>query len=663
LRRAAKGGDGEIRSEGRRDHKGVWMRRTLLAALGAAAASFALLIMSGAASGHPGQHGPNEGHLVGTGAWGKIALVGSVRVHDATEPELIADVAVDPDLDYAYLARSGGEACAGPEGARGGRVVDGGVYVIDIRDDAGNLLPQPVEVGFIPTHQDTLVGEGMQVVHLETTEFTGDVLLMNHEQCGKNYKGGISLWDVTDPLKPKKLSEHFGDFAEGPTDGGILNRPHDANQTHSAFIWQDDGRAYLVATDDEDPFDVDIFDITDPKHPKLINELNLNTFVPGGVDQPELFLTDSFLHDMVVKEINGRQIMLLSYWDGGWVLLDVTDPTNPTYIGDTDYAAVNQLIGNGMLPEGNAHQAEFTIDNRFFIGTDEDFDPYRLFATIDGNRRPLSFGQGVDATGQTETVPILTPGQTLTGPAVFVGRACTAASIPSAPTTGDAIAVIERGDCDFQVKLVNVQAAGYDAAVIFNNTTGSPPCEGLLNMIVAPNTVTIPSFFVARSAGYALLGISGYNPDNCPNGTNPALPRIGTANETITLSMLFDGWGYVRLFDAQTLQELDQFAIPEALDPAFAFGFGDLSVHEVAVDPQDASLAYLSYYAGGLRAIQIQCSNPADTSTCELVEVGGYLDPHGNNFWGVETFIDPKTGDTIILASDMDSGLWIFRDP
>lgn len=51
---------------------------------------------------------------------------------------------------------------------------------------------------------------------------------------------------------------------------------------------------------------------------------------------------------------------------------------------------------------------------------------------------------------------------------------------------------------------------------------------------------------------------------------------------------------------------------------------------------------YLSYYNGGLRALQIQCSKPADTTTCELVEVGGYLAPDGNNFWGVETIVNPN---------------------
>jgi hypothetical protein len=144
--------------------------------------------------------------------------------------------------------------------------------------------------------------------------------------------------------------------------------------------------------------------------------------------------------------------------------------------------------------------------------------------------------------------------------------------------------------------------------------------------------------------------------------TYPENIAIGQIGERIEVGSVFDGWGYVWLLDAATLEPLDTYAIPESQDPDFAFGFGDLTVHEVAVDPQNASLAYLSYYGGGLRAIQIQCTNPADTSTCELVEVGGYLDPEGNDFWGVETFVG-EDGQTYILASDMDSGLWIFRDP
>ena len=113
----------------------------------------------------------------------------------------------------------------------------------------------------------------------------------------------------------------------------------------------------------------------------------------------------------------------------------------------------------------------------------------------------------------------------------------------------------------------------------------------------------------------------------------------------------FDGWGYVHLYDAATAAELDTYAIEEAHDPAFASGFGDLSVHEVATHPTRSDLAFLSYYAGGMRALQVKDG--------KLVEIGGYLDPVGNDFWGVETFVRDRT--TYVLGSDMDSGLWIFK--
>src|ERR671910_3611252 len=121
------------------------MRRTR-SLLALATAVVTAVALSPAAMAHPGQHGPTDGHLIGEGAWGKIELLGQLRVSDA-EPDLIADVAVDPDGDYAYLARWGGEECGGPEtgGKKGG--ADGGVYVIDISN-----LSSPRGVGFIPTH-------------------------------------------------------------------------------------------------------------------------------------------------------------------------------------------------------------------------------------------------------------------------------------------------------------------------------------------------------------------------------------------------------------------------------------------------------------------------------------------------------------------------------
>src|SRR3712207_3401370 len=111
-------------------------------------------------------------------------------------------------------------------------------------------------------------------------------------------------------------------------------------------------------TDNEEAADVDIMDITDPRNPTLIAEYDLNTRFPQII-QADLGAGSSFLHDMIVKQIAGRQIMLLSYWDGGYVVLDVTDPLNPTYVADSDFANPDPeaaLYGLTVKPEGNAHQ-------------------------------------------------------------------------------------------------------------------------------------------------------------------------------------------------------------------------------------------------------------------------------------------------------------------
>ena len=624
------------------------------------------LLCAGGALAHPGQHGQDDGHLLGTGDWGKIELVGQVEVTQTDD--LVADVAAFGN--YAYLANWGEPDCAGPE--RGGvNSPDAGAWVIDISDPEN-----PQEVSFIPMPQDTRPGEGMQVTHIETAMFSGDILVMNAEACGKNYKGGFMLYDVTNPLKPVKLKEGFGDRTGS-----------DAHQTHSAFVWQWGENAYLVTQDEEDLQDVDIYDITNPRRPRLIAELDLNEF---DVAQPALNLADSSLHDMTVKCMTsgtyaGKCIMLASYWDGGYVLLDVTNPATPVFIGDTDYANIDpellEQTGISLTPEGNAHQAEFTSDNRFFIGTDEDFSPYRARVVTDD-------GGVYDAGEFGWTVPIGELYGTLNGPTVYGGYGCPAdrGSIPDASVLGplaegeEAILVLQRGPlgdpsqtqaaCFFSEKVETAQLLGYDAVIIANHHTGALGGEGPDTYFCGGQGHIFDIQISALCIGHRAMHELFDDPDAADNFTYPeSVPAIGTLGDRITVTTEFDGWGYVHLFDAATLQDLDTYAIPEAMDPAFASGYGDLSVHEVATDPTDPSLAYLSYYSGGLRAIQIQCSDPNDNTTCELVEVGGYLDPEGNDFWGVEVIPNPADDPTVegdevlILASDRDYGLFIFRDP
>ena len=667
------------------------MRRRRTALVLAAFTCIAAAVMPTAAS---AQMMPGEGFLEGPGAWGKLQLLGKTVVTSReTTPDLVADVAVDPDGEVAYLANWGEPDCAANSEAGGKNSPDAGVWVIDISNveslpygDPENFFEFPI-ITFIPHSQDSRPGEGMQVIDVSTKQFTGEMLVMNNEQCGKNGKGGVSLWDVSNPAKPRKLSQHFGD-----------RNPGDVNEIHSAFAWDAGDRAYVVMTDNVEATDLDILDITNPRRPRLIADLNLNEFCMRGddrIDQPELGLSESSLHDMIVKEIDGRWIMLVSYWDGGYVQMDVTDPLNPVCLSDTDFAAIDPELQEAfpndpdmwLPPEGNAHQAEFTMDNRFFLAADEDFSPYRSIFTVDTGPNAGEFAAGEFGW----TVPIVSlEGQQVSGVTVYGGYGCPQSTddVPTADefraannisADTELILVLQRGPvedpnanyeaCFFSEKVEFAQNLGYDAAIVANHHVGAQggdaPDAQFCGSMGHEFTPEIPAVCIGHRAMHLLFGDE---PDySIPYaGTEPA---IGAMGETVTMKAAFDGWGYVHLFDARTNVDLDTYAIPEAHDPDMAFGSGDFSVHEVATDPQDPSLAYISYYSGGMRVVQIQCGgvpydgNPnVDTSTCELVEVGGYLDPMGNDFWGVEAFVGDD-GRTYVLGSDMDSGLWVFVDP
>ena len=590
------------------------------------------------------KHGGQTGHLPGSSRG--LTLVGQMRINQDVEGR-VADVGVHKG--HAYVAAFNDRDCQ-----------KGGVYVFDIRD-----VTAPKQVNFIRTANNSYVGEGSQTISLATPAFTGDLLLHNNETCtgGGNgggtdqSVGGIGLVDVTNPKVESVLAQGFGDVSAGGTK---------AHTVHSAFAWQPSAtKAYAVLVDNEESADIDIADITDPRKPRIIAEYDLDggTVTIDGTTKPSGIRTiadtvkgdsESFLHDMVVKEIGGRQVMLASYWDGGYVKLDVTDPTRATYLADSDFAAADEQLleqtGASRVPEGNAHQAEFNSDDKLILAADEDFSPYSLVSKNETDGTPFQADSG-DGTRQ------LVPGTKVTGQTVFGGRACPGdAAVPVAKVPGQ-IAVLERGVCTFTEKVAAVEAANaatgpdYAAALIFNRK-GSDACTSTLGMSVDGG---IPAFgVIGRDVGLGLFGAS-VEADCATNesGTSVSTLGLGALGDTVTFDSYFDGWGYLRLFANGNgkLKQLDTFAIPEAMDASKAVGSGDLSVHEVAFSEKKPNLAYVSYYAGGTRVY--------DVSRGQIKEVAHHIDADGSNVWGVQVF--SSGGKEYVAASDRDFGIQIFE--
>ena len=589
------------------------------------------------------QHGGPDGHLPPVQR--NVELVGELDLFaDGEQPGRVADVASYGN--YAYLGAFAAPNCEDP-----------GVYVVDISNTAA-----PREVDFIPTSDpSSFPGEGIQVLDMNTEFFQGPMLIYNNESCaphggavlgpdprlGLAGPGGATLVDVRDPENWTKLADHVGDMDPPPAGGLPFGFPHNA---HSAFGWQQGDKAYMVVVDNGEGgvSDIDIFDITNPRSPVMVAETGMADW-PQASETPAPNGNNAFIHDMVVKKVGDRYLMLASYWDGGYVVLDVTNlPNKPTYLGDTNFGAVEPFrselgLASDWTPEGNAHQAEFSADNTMFLGADEDFDAKRVTGKITTGRYADSSFTAVNG----NATPPVDDENPITGGTRYVGSGCNA--VP--PATADRkVALAERGPgntCPFALKVQTVQAAGYTSLIVFNDKAATPNCEAVPNPLAVGD---IPMVAVARSTGLKLMDMTFGDPCTTDSPTAGAATPLG---EGVEMTGFFDGWGYMHLYDANTMETLDHWALPESLDPSKASGSGDLSIHEVAMDPT-ANRAYVSHYAGGFRVFDFSRRKG-------IQEVGAYIAEGGSNLWGVEVL--PQAGSTtpLVLASDRDSGLSIFR--
>jgi hypothetical protein len=479
----------------------------------------------------------------------------------------------------------------------------------------------------------------------------------------------MTLWDVTDPLNPVKLSEDGGDYTDGPFEDPDNVDPV-AHTSHSIMGWQDGDTVYAIAIDnEEDPNDLDFFDITDPTNPVLIAETGIGDWPSVVVNAFGDFPTS---HDFDVRFIGGHWLAMVSYWDAGWVLLNVDDPANPTLVDDFDYAACEAHVPTVCPPEGEAHQGEWNEAGDLFIGTDEDIDAFRLTFEVVGG--PAA-GEWV-AEQFSWTVPISElDDQSVNGPVIFGGYGCPGDSVPPASeldsVTGvgeDQIVMFQRGPvedpnnpgeaCFFSEKVESGQLAGYDAVIVANHHSGAgegaQPDATLCGSQGHNFNVTASGLCVGHRLMHLLFDrAEDYTvpyPLNDPGDLEPNVGDIG--NGKIDASSFFSGWGGSRLLDANTLAEIDQYYIPEASNPAFATGFGTVDVHEVATGRgPDADLAYFAHYSGGIRVARF--------SALGISEVGAFIDEGGNDFWGVQLTDKFVGGRRVVAYSDRDYGLYL----
>jgi len=523
-----------------------------------------------------------------------------------------------------------------------------GVFVVDIAMAIENYPETSgATVAEIPSAVDTRIND-VKTVEIGDT----DVLIATEEPCGEfdpetgiqAGNGGVSLWDVTDPLNPTALAENFSDF------GGV----------HNTYPWTSaDGNAYMIGVADTfDGVDVPLYNISDPANPELLVVTGAVDWLEAGVLNQDQLGAGNFdfllAHDVWVENIDGSDIAVVPYWDAGFVTLDVTDPANPVFLADSTYPETDPV---GHPYEGNAHAAVFGSNGDIIVAGDEDFDPARFGMVIAGEFYPTApAGFPVNPEVAIDVTTLAEKEIVWTG-----GVGCVPEDIPPAAEDAEQVALIQRGACAFATKAINAQAAGYVGYIVANDEERG---DALISMGAGPDgdLVTIPGTFVGYNTGEIFKS---------PDGSN-----------TIdSFSSEFDGWGYLRVLNHTNapiavpdqmpgpdpmvsiphMGEIGYYAPAEVLEAELGgedfTEFGDLTMHNLEQDPTTVDRA-IEYRPGHFHANL----NEEGSYSWNVHEVGRFIADDGSNFWGVhvDDVVINDQSQQVILASDRNTGLWIF---
>ncbi len=227
---------------------------------------------------------------------------------------------------FAYLGSWVGKGC-----------LSNGIRVYDLHDP---WHPTQVSTFADAASNPALAGtwtEKVIVRRVHTRSFHGVLAAVSFQACSSaNAQAfrGFGVYDVTDPRHPRELSRYAAPGTRG---------------SHEIWLGSDGGRAFvytaiinseLTTSPTFDPAtgdatvpgraDFRIVDVSDPRRPRDAGEWG--AWKELGV-KPNADDKSNFVHSVRVDENLRRAV--LSYWDLGTILLDISNPRHPRFLGKT----------------------------------------------------------------------------------------------------------------------------------------------------------------------------------------------------------------------------------------------------------------------------------------------------------------------------------------
>jgi hypothetical protein len=244
-----------------------------------------------------------------------------------------------------------------------------GVAVVDARTPAN-----PVRVSTLQNPVGTSA-EDVVVFTARYGPLAGrDIAAVGIQVCGgsrfdTSFARGLWLWDVTAPAAPVAL----GSYNTGCCTRGL----HEFEVQHRADL----GRTFAYATvptseyvEDAGPSpsgrrdqlgrgDFRLIDITDPSNPFEVSNWGvIHNSVEHNVAGQGCDADGEYGHGADPSE-DGK-LVFLSWWDSGFIAVDLTNPANPVFKGRTVYPA---------NADGDAHSSNYDEGRKLLFTADEDF--------------------------------------------------------------------------------------------------------------------------------------------------------------------------------------------------------------------------------------------------------------------------------------------------
>ncbi len=473
-----------------------------------------------------------------------------------------------------------------------------GVRIVDVSDPA-NPRPVAVAAALLGSSQ-----EDVRVQHLSTPAFSGDLLAVGIQHCGRAGQGGLALVDVTDPRHPATLS-FFS------TDPGI--------GVHELDLVQQGGRmlallAVPYAERNSGTGEFRIVDVSDPRQPKLLSSWSAGKAL--GIDLAGGIGCNHQIFDHSARASADGRRAYLSYWDAGEIVLDISNPTAPGVLSWIHYPPGE---------EGETHSvAEAKGGNELLIADESGIfgPPPGLHLRVDAPDGPRQIA-GCEALYSAS----LNAAGTITGELIDAGNACSGAP---AGVRGR-VALLDPGPCQPYDQASRAIGAGATAAIVV--AQGDAVSLGGGRVLGAPVVVIGANDGAALHAALA----NGPLPVTLPSERHSGGVRV---------------WDISNLAAPRQLSEIqtaDSTAFP-------APGPGWYSAHNPVVV---GDLAFVSWYSDGVRVFDI--ANPAAPR-----ELASYVPPAGRNplqtefpdgplDWGV--YVDGN----LVYLSDINGGLYLLR--